>query len=118
MKLLSHDRREANAMLPLLESIAREIRDRTSAIAHAQESMELLRPEVEDEILPPLVAAVATHKKELRRLQAELADLGCSLEPGLPLTFRINGPTGRPHHAFRWRPGATTVELAPAVQAA
>lgn len=108
-------KRYAEQILPLLRSIAREIQDRTTAIAHGEESMRSLAAtgHRNDEVYRSLVADVAVQKRELRHVMSELEHLGCSLEPDSQLTFRIQGRSGQPHHAYTWRPGGDSLELAP-----
>ena len=75
-------------ILPLLESIAREIQERSEALGAIERGLRRRPPEQERH---QLVAAAATHKRELRHVEKELDRLGCSLASRSPLTFRIRG---------------------------
>jgi chromosome segregation ATPase len=116
MKLnLRYDRRSATRLLPLLRSIAAEIQERTASVARLEERIRDLsqdRTTHRDEI-KTLAREVQNQIQNLRRVVHELEELNCTIEPEEPLTFRIQGTTDRPHHAYRWRAGSYHVELAP-----
>jgi len=117
MKIQNYDRERATKLLPLLHSIASEIRERTTATAHLQEEIHRLsatlagRRTYRDRIRD-LREQLSKHEYGLRRVVHEIEELGCTIEPADPLTIRIPGTTNRPHHAYTWRAGDTQIELA------
>lgn len=110
MKRTTYDRRQAEALLPLLDSILREIEDRTKALVAMERRHGQLegRPGDDPELLH-VIADMATYKRELRHAREELEQLGCSLEDCGTLGVRIPGENDA---SFVWQPGhALEVEM-------
>ena len=102
-----YDEQEALAMLPLLGSITREIKDRTSALEILEIEIHALRviAPIDEEAIRGAVAEQATHRRELRHAKNELERLGCSVVGTEPLTLRIPGKVGEERHSFVWQAG-------------
>ena len=96
-----------NRLLPLLESICREIADRVEAI----EELEIRRGHLEElapkrrGMVQTLETQVAMHREELDRAFGELRDLDCSVIGMDPLTIRITDYDGLQRRSFVWRSG-------------
>jgi chromosome segregation ATPase len=76
----------AKRMVPLMHSITREARDRTRAIRHLEAKLKELssrRGEQTAEIRP-VESELFFHRREIERVQKELARLGCSLDVDHP----------------------------------
>lgn len=86
--------REAKHLTPLLRCIARELDERTRAVAHLEERQRAFAstPHVHSADLGNIQAELAVHKRELRRCRTELEDLGCRVDDRDPA--RILGPDG------------------------
>ena len=105
MQRIRYDRKNANRLSSLLRSIAMEMQERTGALNLLEHRMEMLaadrRPD-RDEV-SNLVAELATHRRELRQVEKELRNLGCSVVGTEPLTIRIPGRIGNVHRSFVWQ---------------
>jgi hypothetical protein len=101
-----YDRKHATALLPLLHSIAGEIRERTCELEHVEallaqaEAGERPRADVHD-----LVARAAHERRELRHARAELERLGCTIVGTAPITIRIPGQRGSRKQSFVYQTG-------------
>lgn len=93
---------ETTQILPLLRSIAREIRDRTEAVRALEKRRAAFEgtPTIHAEDLRLVDAALAAHRRELRRVEKELARLGCSVDEDDPL--RILVPREGRAYTFSW----------------
>jgi hypothetical protein len=81
--------RTSSRILPLLVSIAREIQERRAALVDLEfDSFCLGR---QDARARDLDAEIATHRRELRRVFAEVGRLGWSVVEGEPPRFRFRG---------------------------
>jgi len=80
---LSQWKAQARRMSPLLRSIAKEIVERTAAIAQIE--CQLAAPRKKN--LGQLVSLLASHRRELRLAEAELTRLGWKREKSAPLRF-------------------------------
>jgi hypothetical protein len=76
----------AKRMVPLIHSITMEARDRTRAIRHLEEKVAELsaRPGEQTAEIRSVEAELFLHRRELERVQKELARLGCSLDAEHP----------------------------------
>jgi septal ring factor EnvC (AmiA/AmiB activator) len=89
----SFARRDAERLLPLLRSIGREIRDR-SRVIDAQEERLAALSETRDEHrleIAQIESELSLNRRELRRIERELAELGCDLDADHPLRILIPG---------------------------
>jgi len=88
-------RQDAERMMPLLRSIGREIRERTSVLARleAQLSLHTTRARRDAEVRA-LESQISLHRRELRRVNQELGHLGCDLDADHPLRILIPTPDG------------------------
>jgi hypothetical protein len=95
---------DADALAPLLESIAREIAERRARLSRLEERVEALRASpFYSAGLRELEAEVASHRRELRHCHDELERLGCSLVGTTPLTIRIPTRSGGRPRSRVWR---------------
>jgi len=110
MQAPQYDRGRATRLLPLLNSITREIEERSAALAELEARMSPSAPSdglpflTEDE-LRNLVAEAALHRRELRHAKEELLALGCSIVGTEPITIRIPGHLGSERRSFVYRTG-------------
>jgi hypothetical protein len=100
------NRDDAERMMPLLRSIGREIRERTKAIAALEENgaAPSIHPNLHamsDANVSAANVDVATvesqlslHRRELRRCERELKELGCNLDADHPLRILIPSTDG------------------------
>ena len=101
-----YDRERATALLPLLNSITAELRERTAELERIEallaraEAGKRVRASVHD-----LVASAATHRREIRLARTELERLGCSIVGTEPITIRIPGQSGSRRHSFVYQSG-------------
>jgi len=105
----TYDRSQAESLLPLLDSILREIEDRRK-ILRSQESHKAKIAGSEDAEWHNLLADIADNKRQLRLAEEELTRLGCSIENQKSLLVRIPGQAGE---SFLWQPGHPIQELQP-----
>ena len=86
---------DAIRLQPLLESIQREIEERSVAIQGWTRRLQRLQEEGADErTVTNAVAELANHKRELRHALEELEPFGCVAEPGVHTEIHIPGPDG------------------------
>lgn len=102
MKRKTYEQREAEALLPLLDSILREIEDRAKSLSVLEHRRESGSDPDESPASLHMIADIANHKRELRHARQELEQLGCSLEDCGTLGVRIPA-TG--DGWFVWQPG-------------
>jgi hypothetical protein len=81
------DREDAERLVPLLRSVGREIRERSEKIAE----LEALLGGTDLERGRRLESELALNRRELRRVERELAQLGCNLDADHPLRILIPG---------------------------
>jgi hypothetical protein len=87
--------RAAERLLPLLRSVRREIRERTLEAARLEERIEALVPRrVHVNEINTLESELSTHRRELRRIERELAELGCKQDGDRPLRILVPSPEG------------------------
>lgn len=93
---------EPSKLLPVLRSIARELRQRKAQIV----TLEALRsaftksPKIHGSDLANTDAELSIQRRELRRVEKELELLGCRVEEGEPLRIALPGE-GRTY-TFSW----------------
>ena len=86
---------QAERLQPLLESIARELDERSIEIKGLSQTLRRQRETGADEdALANTIATLANAKRELRHAMEELEALGCAAEPGFHTTILIPGPDG------------------------
>lgn len=93
MKRTATDRREAERIVPLLRSIGAEIRERSSAIDALEDRLAGFSSarEASRREISLIEAELSTHRRELRRTERELTDLGCNLDADHPMRILIPG---------------------------
>ena len=111
----SYDRPAAGNLVPLLQSIANEIRDRRIAIKKLDLALLSSTPESDQAL--NLQADRANHRKEMRLAMKEITRLGCSVAREHPLRVLIPGRSGE-FDGFVWDAGETTVQAMTADSAA
>ena len=98
----AYGKNQAERMLPLLTSIARELDDRSTAIRAEELRLRRLEAEGGDEIaLANRVASLAEHKRELRHALEELEQLGCEAEAGLHSVIYGPGADGQVESGYQ-----------------
>ena len=106
MQTTRYEKDDANRLLPLLESIGRELEERTAKLAVLE--LELVAqgnaPDG-DPVVSDLVAQIAAHRKGLRQCRSELEKLGCSVLGTEPLTFRIPVQDDSGRKSLVWQTG-------------
>lgn len=112
----SYDYRGADSLIPLLQVLNREIKERTQAIQHTLRSIRRLKrqePPVKPSELRHRVALlqsqISTHKLEIRMTKKELSRLGCQVDSADPSMVLIPGRDGNLETGFAWRSGETSV---------
>jgi hypothetical protein len=107
MQAPQYDRGRATRLLPLLNSITREIEERSAALAELEARMSPSEgmPFLAEDELHNLVAEAAMHRRELRHAKEELLALGCSIVGTEPITIRIPGHLGSERRSFVYRTG-------------
>lgn len=102
----TYDREGALRLLPLLESIGREIVEREEVVRRIEEELRGLdgRGKGWSRRADALTAEAAVHKRELRLARTEIEHLGCSLVGHHPPTVRIPGEV----HSWLWQLGLPT----------
>jgi hypothetical protein len=110
----TYDRTEAENLRPLLESIAKELDERSIAIANLERRQRRLKLEgVSGEVMGNLVAELATHKREIRLATEELDRLGASADVGSKTVVHLPGPDGSLETGFRVSAGDGAFSEAP-----
>ncbi|TDJ69318.1 MAG: DUF2203 family protein [Planctomycetota bacterium] len=109
----SYDLENAKKLVPLLESIAAEIRERLASVRELDaKATALFEDKLETTRYLNLLAELATHRRELRLAKKECEGLGCVLEQGQPTRIYIPGSNGRIDSGFRWEAGDSTIRHA------
>jgi predicted RNase H-like nuclease (RuvC/YqgF family) len=114
----SYDSKSAKSLIPLLQVLNREISERTESVQRAAQRVHGLRRDRSrigarqrrDEIAS-LQAQIATHKREIRNTERELARLGCLVDANNPTLFHIPGRSGDVEDGFLWHVGASRIEI-------
>jgi hypothetical protein len=107
MKAIEYDRGHALELLPLLDAIGREIRERTEALEQIESHIDELRsqPFTNLDEVQQLQSEASNHRRGLKIARQELDRLGCSVVGMEPLTFRIPGKVGAAKTSFVWQTG-------------
>jgi hypothetical protein len=87
------DREAAERMMPLLASIAQELVERRSAIDRLEREIERAGRADEERVMLQR-AELATHLREIRQLDKEVARLGLALDEDHPLRILIPSSEG------------------------
>ncbi len=99
----AYDSDRAKNLVPLLESISRELTERHAAIAKLERGLRSFpdseAPNAEE---LDLRAELATQRRELRLAQKELEKLGCAVDENDPGCIRIPGADGKLERGFQW----------------
>jgi len=113
----AYDRTTARQLVPLLESITREVVDRLHEVRIFQGKLSLLEQGKSgavakgDEYIE-LRAALSNHRREIRLAMKELERLGCVVDEHNPLLIFIPGSDGNIDHGFQWDPADPTLRRA------
>ena len=96
MSTKQHAMNDAERFLPLLRSVGREIRERTRAIDGLEEQLTTLSEDraLHHAAIAQVEAELSMQRRELRRVERELSDLGWSRDADHPLRIRIPGRGG------------------------
>jgi chromosome segregation ATPase len=96
MNTKSFARKDAERLMPLLRSIGREMRERTKAIDSLEQRLEALSDSrrVHGEEIASLESQLSNHRRELRRIESEVGQLGCNLDADHPLRILIPAEGG------------------------
>ena len=83
----------AERLVPLLRSIAREVKERTEAIQFLEARVESFQksPHIHAEDLRLTEATLAIERRELRHVHEELGRLGCELDEDNPQRILVAG---------------------------
>ena len=113
----AYDRTTARQLVPLLESITREVVDRLHEVRIFQGKLALLEQgksggDAKGEEYIELRAALSNHRREIRLAMKELERLGCVVDEHNPLLIFIPGSDGNIDHGFQWDPSDPTLRRA------
>lgn len=114
----TYDRTRAEALVPLLHTIAEEIADRTHEIRVIQGRLSRLQSDGDLAEILELKARMAIHRRELRMTLRELDRLGCVVDERNPRRILIPGTDGNLEDGFEWEasdPTLRQVSSGPAV---
>ncbi len=105
-----YDRDRAIKLVPLLESIMREVADRQRKILILEKRMNGLTEFPADEAMHlELLAQLAAQRRQVRLSKKEIECLGCVVDKDQPNRVFIPGHDGNIDHGFRWDSGDPTV---------
>lgn len=116
----TYDKTTARQLVPLLESITKEVVDRLHEVRIFQGRLALLEQENHrggkdgtkaGEYLE-LRAALSNHRRQIRLAMKELERLGCVVDEHNPLLIFIPGTDGNFDHGFQWDPSDPTLRRA------
>lgn len=103
----AYDTQHAQQLVPLLESIVREVADRLHEIRILESRIGRIEAEAGEQASSEffdLKASLATHRREIRLATRELERLGCVVDGRHPLRIIIPGSDGNLDHGFQWDP--------------
>ena len=107
----SYDRHGAAKLVPLLDSITREIFERGRAVRALTRTLKLLRDSDAPAVaILDVQAELANHKRELRHAREELESLGCAVDDAQPMRVIIRGADGSFEAGWAWDLGAAFVQ--------
>jgi len=99
----AYDRIRAKQLVPLLQSVSRELAERLHEIRIIQGRLAVLERTGEGSAeLLDLKASLSTHLREVRTIARELKRLGCVLDGNRPGRILIPGIDGDVAHGFAW----------------
>lgn len=91
----AYEQHEAQNLRPLIESIARELEDRFTAVRRLERRLRRFERRGGDETSRvATVAELAEHRRNVRHATAEIEALGAELERQRPVVIRLPGPDG------------------------
>lgn len=111
----AYDYDRAERLIPLIQSIHRELRERSEAIRDLNIQLHQLRQSPRDDNADRssrerlLQASIAAHKLEIRLANKELARFGCLVDEDNPFRVLIPGNSGEFRDGFSWRVGERRV---------
>ncbi len=111
----SYDANSADSLIPLLRVMNRELHERTEAIQALSSEIQLLPllANTSDRELRIqegyLIAAIASHRHEIRVIRREFRRLGCAIDKTDPGTVHIPGENGDYEGGFTWHMGDARV---------
>ncbi len=109
----AYDRTTARQLVPLLESITKEVLERLHEVRIFQGRLALLEqdnPGGEKGVdYLEVRAALSNHRREIRLAMKELERLGCVVDEHNPLLIFIPGSDGNIDHGFQWDPSDPTL---------
>jgi chromosome segregation ATPase len=87
---------EAERLLPLIRVIRREIRERTLAATDLEQRLEALAPtrKAHAAEITAVESELSGHRRELRRIERELRELGCKQDSDRPLRILLPSDDG------------------------
>ncbi len=100
----AYDQSQAQELVPLLESITREMAERAHEVCILMGRIAKIEGEPLSEEFMNLKAMLAVHRRELRLAGKELDRLGCVLDEARPGKIRIPGRDGELAHGFTFDP--------------
>lgn len=99
-----YDPKHARALAPLLDSISREIEERSLALELVEGRIqELKNSPFYAEEMHALEAEAAAHRREIRLCRTELERLGCTVLGTTPITIRIPTLVGKQRRSVVWQ---------------
>jgi hypothetical protein len=99
-----YDPKHARALAPLLDSISREIEERSLALEAIEGRLhELKQSPFYSAESRALEAEAAAHRRELRLCRSELDRLGCTVLGTAPITIRIPTLVGKQRRSVVWQ---------------
>ena len=98
----AYDRHGASQLVPLLESITREIAERLEALQGLEARVETLSKRVHADEICNLQAEIATHRLGIRLAAKEFEALGCVFDESAPARILIPGADGKLERGFHW----------------
>ncbi len=107
----SYDHNNASKLVPLLEAIFNEVADRRRSIRELERTLKAMKLEGRPSTTTgPVVARLATQRRELRLTSKEFERLGCAVDEHNPNRVFIPGTTGGLEGGYHWQAGESTVK--------
>ena len=108
----AYDYNRAEKLIPLIQAIHRELRERSEAIRDLNIQLHQMRqgsqPLTREERVSRerhVQASLANHKREIRLANKELARFGCLIDEDNPFRVLIPGNSGEFRDGYSWRVG-------------
>lgn len=106
----AYDRHGASRLVPMLESITREIAERLEAVRDLESRVETLSKREHANEIRNVQAEIATHRREIRLAAKECEQLGCVFDEAAPTRILIPGTDGRFERGFHWEIGGDGIQ--------